>query len=90
MPEVNNICDDHDLMFIVSVGIRYCMGRNTYAPIIAKEVIHRYWHKIDGRQKDLIYRDVKEYVDRIRLPFAIEDMNKDVWIKLLSWIEANP
>lgn len=90
MPEVNNIFDDPDLMFLVSVGIRYCMGRNTYAPRIAKDVISRYWHKIDGRHRDLIHKDVKEYVDRISRPFVIEDMNKDVWTELLSWIEANP
>ena len=90
MPEVNNICDDPDLTFIVVVGIRYCMGRNTYAPAIANDVIRMYWHQLDGRHRDLIHKEVKEYVARIRLPFAIEDMNTDVWTELLSWIEANP
>lgn len=90
MPEVNNICNDRDLMFLVVSGINYCMGRHTYAPGIANDVIRRYWHQIDGLHRSLIRKDVKEYVARISRPFAIEDMNKDVWTELLSWIEANP
>lgn len=90
MPEVNNICDDQDLMFLIVSGIRYCIGRNAYAPSIANDVIRMYWHQLDGRHRDLIHRDVKEHVDKISLPFAIEDMNKDVWTELLSWIEADP
>lgn len=95
MPEVNNICDDKDLMFIVVSGLRYCMGRNSYAPLIACEVIKGYWHQIDGFHRDLIRKDVKEYVNRMITnaaigPFAFTDMNKDMWIELLSWIEANP
>lgn len=90
MTEVNNICDDPDLMFIIVSGIRYCMGRNTYAPSIADDVIRRYWHQLDGRHRDLIHKDVEEHVVRITRPFAIKDADKDMWIELLSWIKANP
>ena len=93
MTEVNNICDDPDLMFLIVSGLRYCMGRNTYAPLIAQEVIHNYWSQIDEYHKDILRKDVEEYVDRMRRasagPFAFADTNKDLWISLHDWMKEN-
>lgn len=64
---------------VVTMAVRYCLGRQTYAPGLIAGVVQATWPDL-GEQKTIILKDVREWL--------AEDWHdhpeEDVWRSLLA------
>lgn len=72
---------------VLVYGLRYCLGRHTYAVSVMCWAIHDNLDKLSIRALFVIGRDILEFLDRVR----VSDIRKDIeevdnisWARLLS------
>lgn len=84
------IMEDRETDFIILAGIRYGIGRASYAPGLICDWIKRHWPELSSNLKTLIKRDITE---EIRLwermgdrPYG-DSCNAGIWRNLVMWLE---
>ena len=82
---------DRDTEFIILAGIRYAMGRRSYAPWLVCSWIKAHWEEFPEGLKFLICRDVTEEVDRAqRLGTPLgDDCDQKIWENLADFLNKN-
>ena len=84
------ILEDRDTDFIILAGIRYGIGRASYAPGLICDWIKRHWNELSDNLKTLIKRDITSEIEmRDRSPHLSLGMDCDVrtWREFKKWLE---
>lgn len=53
---------DDNSGFMVGCGLRYCLGRASYAPGVAMHWYRTHWHRLDDRARHVALRDVVRWL----------------------------
>lgn len=71
---------------------RYALGRMSYHPREVTDLLRQHWHALDKATKDVIRRDVREFLDRPRFdPWSgtSDKLARAPWIEFVDWEEAD-
>jgi len=85
-----NILDDRDTDFIILAGIRYGIGRASYAPSLICDWIKNHWDEFSDNLKSQIKRDIKSEIEvwfNMRELLYGDSCNASVWKSLIAWLD---
>ena len=86
----NKILDDRDTDFIILAGIRYGIGRASYAPSLICDWIKNHWDEFSDNLKFQIKRDIKSEIEiwfnMREMPYG-DSCNASVWKSLIAWLD---
>ena len=87
---------DHYTGFMLSVGVRYCLDRHSYAPGLCCDWLRSHWHLLAERSRSLITRDIQRHIDSEHQATEIRARNGGgpagweddlrTWERMLAWI----
>ncbi len=82
---------DHDTQFVAVVALRYCHGRQSYAPGLVCDWVKRHWKNIDPRTRGLMMRDLRGELARCRRSGSTlgADFDHRDWVAFLTWMEEH-
>lgn len=84
------IMEDRDTQFIILAGIRYAIGRSSYAPWLVTDWVKNHWDEIDKSHQSMIKRDIIAEIELWnRCPELSLGMECDVrtWRDFKAWLE---
>lgn len=76
-----------DLKDIVCCSLRYALGRKTYITSLVSDYIIDHPELIDERVKDVMLKDIKEYLDRRNIYYKDDECDYRSWLRLKEWLE---
>ena len=76
-----------DLKDIVCCSLRYALGRKTYITSLVSDYIIDHPELIDERVKDVMLKDIKEYLDRRNIYYKDDECDYQSWLRLKEWLE---
>ena len=86
----NKILDDQNTDFIILAGIRYGIGRASYAPNLICNWIKNHWNELSDNLKSQIKRDIRSEIEvwfnMRELPYG-DNCNAGVWKSLIAWLD---
>ena len=78
---------DYVLRDMIISALRYALGRRTYITAETSEFIIENKAIIDSRMKQVMLRDLKEYLERRNKGFITDDKcDYEVWVNLYDWL----
>ena len=78
---------DYVLRDMIISALRYALGRRTYITAETSEFIVENKAIIDSRMKQVMLRDLKEYLERRNKGFITDDKcDYEVWVNLYNWL----
>lgn len=78
---------DYVLRDMIISALRYALGRRTYITAETSEFIVENKAIIDSRMKQVMLRDLKEYLERRNKGFISDDKcDNEVWVNLYNWL----
>ncbi len=79
---------DRDLRDIVISAVRYALGRRTMISSITVDYIMTHSELIDERVKQVLLRDLENYLDTWKCGKQIDDRcDYDIWLLFKKWLE---
>ena len=88
----NKILDDQDTDFIILAGIRYGLGRRSFAPMTITNWVKRNWPELSDNLKYIIRTDVKceiEMWDRSPKKSLGDPCDIMTWTCFAEWLDNN-
>lgn len=76
-----------DLKDIVCCSLRYALGRKTYITSLVSDYIIDHPELIDERVKDVMLKDIEEYLDRRNIYYNDNECDYQSWLRLKEWLE---
>ena len=76
-----------DLKDIVCCSLRYALGRKTYITYLVSDYIINHPELIDERVKDVMLKDIEEYLDRRNIYYKDDECDYQSWLRLKEWLE---
>lgn len=76
-----------DLKDIVCCSLRYALGRKTYITSLVSDYIIDHPELIDERVKDVMLKDIEEYLDRRNIYYKDDECDYRSWLRLKEWLE---
>ena len=76
-----------DLKDIVCCSLRYALGRKTYVTSFVSDYIIDHPELIDERVKDVMLKDIEEYLDCRNIYYKDDECNYQSWLRLKEWLE---
>ena len=76
-----------DLKDIVCCSIRYALGRKTYITSLVSDYIINHPELIDERVKDVMLKDIEEYLDSRNIYYKDDECDYRSWLRLKEWLE---
>lgn len=73
--------DDAAMMLF---GVRYCLGRNSYAPGLCCDWLRAKWPSVRQSDRDVILRDIRREIDGADFPGVVAP-----WQLFLAWAERD-
>ncbi len=70
---------DSDTGFMAVAGMRYCLGRASYAPGLAMGWCKTHWHRLSDNDRHVILRDVVQWLAERRLWTDYQDDYRAEW-----------
>ena len=87
---MGKILEDRDTDFIILAGIRYGIGRASYAPSLICNWIKNHWNELSDNLKSQIKRDIKSEIEvwfnMRETPYG-DICNASVWKSLITWLD---
>jgi len=84
------ILEDCDTDFIILAGIRYGIGRASYAPSLICDWIKNHWYELSDNLRSQIERDIKSEIEvwfnMREMPYG-DSCNASVWKNLIAWMD---
>ena len=78
---------DYVLRDMIISALRYALGRRTYITVETSEFIIENRAIIDSRMKQVMLRDLKEYLERRNKGFITDDkFDYEIWLNLYNWL----
>ena len=78
---------DYVLRDMIISALRYALGRRTYITAETSEFIVENKTIIDSRMKQVMLKDLKEYLERRNEGFITDDKcDYEVWENLYNWL----
>lgn len=77
-----------DLKDIVCCGLRYALGRKTYITSLVSDYIIDHPELIDERVKDVMLKDIEEYLDCRNIYYKDAECDYQSWLRLKEWLES--
>ncbi len=78
---------DYVFRDMIISALRYALGRRTYITAETSEFIIENKAIIDNRMKQVMLRDLKDYLERRNKGFTTDDKcDYEVWINLYDWL----
>ena len=77
-----------DLKDIVCCSLRYALGRKTYITSLVSDYIIDHPELIDERVKDVMLKDIEEYLDRRNIYYKDDECDYRSWLRLKEWLES--
>lgn len=83
------ILADNDTWFVLCMGVRYAIGRQSYAVGLTCDFVRNHWDEIPPRWRALIFKDVHEEIERADRGDSLLGMAMDdeEWRKLDAWMQ---
>ena len=76
-----------DLKDIVCCSLRYALGRKTYITSLVSDYIINHPELIDERVKDVMLKDIEEYLDCRNIYYKDDECDYQSWLRLKEWLE---
>lgn len=76
-----------DLKDIVCCSLRYALGRKTYITSLVSDYIIDHPELIDERVKDVMLKDIEEYLDCRNIYYKDNECDYQSWLRLKEWLE---
>ena len=79
---------DPDFGFAVIAAVRYCIGRQSYAPGLIQGFVKRYWDMIDEKTRVVLLRDITEelgFAERAGTKLGA-DFDHRGWVVYRDWL----
>lgn len=76
-----------DLKDIVCCSLRYALGRKTYITSLVSDYIIDHPELIDERVKDVMLKDIEEYLDCRNIYYKDDECDYQYWLRLKEWLE---
>ena len=76
-----------DLKDIVCCSLRYALGRKTYITSLVSDYIIDHPELIDERVKDVMLKDIEEYLDCRDTYYKDDECDYQSWLRLKKWLE---
>ena len=76
-----------DLKDIVCCSLRYALGRKTYITSLVSDYIIDHPELIDERVKDVMLKDLEEYLDCRNIYYKDDECDHQSWLRLKEWLE---
>lgn len=76
-----------DLKDIVCCSLRYALGRKTYITSLVSDYIIDHPELIDERVKDVMLKDIEEYLDCRNIYYKDDECDYQSWLRLKEWLE---
>lgn len=76
-----------DLKDIVCCSLRYALGRKTYITSLVSDYIIGHPELIDERVKDVMLKDIEEYLDCRNIYYKDDECDYQSWLRLKEWLE---
>ena len=76
-----------DLKDIVCCSLRYALGRKTYITSLVSDYIIDHPELIDERVKDVMLKDIEEYLDCRNIYYKDDECDYRSWLRLKEWLE---
>lgn len=76
-----------DLKDIVCCSLRYALGRKTYITSLVSDYIIDHPELIDERVKNVMLKDIEEYLDCRNIYYKDDECDYQSWLRLKEWLE---
>lgn len=76
-----------DLKDVVCCSLRYALGRKTYITSLVSDYIIDHPELIDERVKDVMLKDIEEYLDCRNIYYKDDECDYQSWLRLKEWLE---
>lgn len=75
--------------FLLICALRYALPRHTYVTGAIADEVKKWWPHLHQSPRSVIRRDVVEHLaDTPPTGNRMQDLDRDVWVELLQWIDA--
>ena len=76
-----------DLKDVVCCSLRYALGRKTYITSLVSDYIIDHPELIDERVRDVMLKDIEEYLDCRNIYYKDDECDYQSWLRLKEWLE---
>ena len=88
---------NRDTGFMLSVAVRYCLDRHSYAPVLCCDWLRAHWHLLAVQDQRGIARDIRQHIEaetqrseyRARCPVLASpgwECDLRTWERMAAWI----
>lgn len=80
-----------DDAFMVLAGVRYCLGRHSYAPSLCCDWLKGRWPDLSEGDRAVILRDITSHIaDEEQSTTRTWEVDAQTWKNFAAWAAAHP